>query len=37
MADRLVGSNYVTTDIVAKVTGKSRYVEVFRADGMLFC
>src|SRR5436189_3947713 len=33
----LVGSNYVTPDIVAKVTGRARYAEDFRADGMLFC
>jgi xanthine dehydrogenase molybdenum-binding subunit len=37
MAERLVGSNYVTPDIVAKVTGRARYAEDFRADGMLFC
>src|SRR5690349_11970482 len=37
MADRLVGSNYVTPDIVAKVTGRARYAEDFRAEGMLFC
>jgi CO/xanthine dehydrogenase Mo-binding subunit len=37
MADRLVGSNYITPDIVAKVTGRARYAEDFRADGMLFC
>jgi len=37
MAPRLVGSNYVTPDIVAKVTGRARYAEDFRADGMLFC
>lgn len=37
MADRLVGSNYTTPDIVAKVTGRARYAEDFRADGMLFC
>lgn len=37
MADRLVGTNYVTPDIVAKVTGRARYAEDFRADGMLFC
>jgi CO/xanthine dehydrogenase Mo-binding subunit len=33
----LVGSNYITPDIVAKVTGRARYAEDFRADGMLFC
>ena len=37
MAERLVGTNYVTPDIVAKVTGRARYAEDFRADGMLFC
>jgi CO/xanthine dehydrogenase Mo-binding subunit len=34
---KLVGSNYVTPDIVAKVTGRARYAEDFRAEGMLFC
>ena len=29
--------NYITPDIVAKVTGRARYAEDFRADGMLFC
>jgi CO/xanthine dehydrogenase Mo-binding subunit len=37
MANTLVGTNYVTPDIVAKVTGRARYAEDFRADGMLFC
>jgi CO/xanthine dehydrogenase Mo-binding subunit len=37
MAGRLVGTNYVTPDIIAKVTGRARYAEDFRADGMLFC
>lgn len=37
MAERLVGTNYVTPDIIAKVTGRARYAEDFRADGMLFC
>jgi CO/xanthine dehydrogenase Mo-binding subunit len=37
MATRLVGTNYITPDIVAKVTGRARYAEDFRADGMLFC
>lgn len=37
MANRLVGSNYTTPDLVAKVTGRARYAEDFRADGMLFC
>ena len=30
-------ANYVTPDIVAEVTGRARYAEDFRADGMLFC
>jgi xanthine dehydrogenase molybdenum-binding subunit len=32
----LIGHNYTTPDLVAKVTGKARYAEDFRADGMLF-
>src|SRR4029453_9728074 len=37
MADhRFVGHNYQTPDIVAKVTGRAKYAEDFRADGMLF-
>src|SRR6187399_2879709 len=37
MADPLVGRNYVPLDHVAKVTGRARYAEDFRVDGMLFC
>ena len=33
----LVGKNYTTPDLVAKVTGRAKYAEDFRADGMLFC
>ncbi|MFN8060903.1 MAG: molybdopterin cofactor-binding domain-containing protein, partial [Vicinamibacterales bacterium] len=33
----LVGKNYTTPDLVAKVTGRARYAEDYRADGMLFC
>ena len=33
----LVGKNYTTPDLLAKVTGRSRYAEDFRAEGMLFC
>src|SRR5260221_14443989 len=37
MADqKLVGANYTTPDLVAKVTGRAKYAEDFRADGMLF-
>jgi len=34
---KLVGKNYQTMDLMAKVTGKSKYAEDYRADGMLFC
>src|SRR5499427_10146652 len=34
---RLIGQNYTTPDLVAKVTGKAKWAEDFRADGMLFC
>jgi xanthine dehydrogenase molybdenum-binding subunit len=37
MANKLVGQNYSTPDLVAKVTGKAKYAEDHRADGMLFC
>src|ERR687895_181130 len=33
---KLIGENYVTPDLVAKVTGKAKYAEDFRAEGMLF-
>ncbi|HZC79417.1 MAG TPA: aldehyde oxidase, partial [Ktedonobacterales bacterium] len=36
MADKLVGQDYLTPDLVAKVTGKAKYAEDFRAEGMLF-
>src|SRR6202050_4099345 len=34
---RLIGKDYVTADLLAKVTGRSKYAEDFRAEGMLFC
>ncbi len=34
---KLIGKNYQTSDMLAKVTGKSKYAEDFRAEGMLFC
>jgi CO/xanthine dehydrogenase Mo-binding subunit len=37
VAERLVGTNYTPPDLVAKVTGRAKYAEDFRADGMLFC
>jgi CO/xanthine dehydrogenase Mo-binding subunit len=37
MADqKLVGQNYVGPDLLAKVTGRAKYAEDFRAEGMLF-
>src|SRR5205809_5173017 len=36
MANKLIGQNYATPDIVAKVTGQAKYAEDYRADGMLF-
>ena len=32
----LVGHNYTTPDLVAKVTGKAKYAEDYRVEGMLF-
>jgi xanthine dehydrogenase molybdenum-binding subunit len=34
---KLIGKDYVTTDLYAKVTGQAKYAEDFHADGMLFC
>jgi xanthine dehydrogenase molybdenum-binding subunit len=37
MADqKLTGQNYTPPDLIAKVTGKAKYAEDYRADGMLF-
>src|SRR5437762_10002938 len=37
MADtKLVGQNYTTPDLIAKVTGRAKYAEDYRAEGMLF-
>ena len=33
---KLIGKNYITPDLVAKVTGKAKYAEDYRAEGMLF-
>src|SRR3954462_8547010 len=37
MAEKLIGQNYTTPDLVAKVTGKAKYAEDYRVEGMLFC
>ena len=37
MADyKLIGKDYTTTDLRAKVTGQAKYAEDFRAEGMVF-
>jgi CO/xanthine dehydrogenase Mo-binding subunit len=33
---KLIGKNYSTPDLVAKVTGRAKYAEDYRAEGMLF-
>ena len=37
MAEKLIGHDYQTPDLVAKVTGKAKYAEDYRVEGMLFC
>src|SRR5262245_13624069 len=34
---KLVGQNYTPPDLIAKVTGRAKYAEDYRAEGMLFC
>ena len=34
---KLIGKDYPTADLYAKVTGKAKYAEDYRAEGMLFC
>src|ERR1700686_3910013 len=34
---KVLGKDYTTPDLYAKVTGKAKYAEDFRAEGMLFC
>jgi len=36
MTNKLIGQNYTTPDLVAKVTGQAKYAEDYRVDGMLF-
>ena len=35
MANKLVGQNYQTPYLVAKVTGRAKYVEDYKVDGLL--
>ena len=37
MAYKLIGKDFLPPDVVSKVTGKAKYAEDFRAEGMLFC
>ncbi|HEX5418767.1 MAG TPA: xanthine dehydrogenase family protein molybdopterin-binding subunit [Gammaproteobacteria bacterium] len=37
MAYELLGKDFVPPDIHGKVTGKAKYAEDFRAEGMVFC
>jgi CO/xanthine dehydrogenase Mo-binding subunit len=37
MAHRLLGKNFTPPDVRGKVTGKAKYAEDFRVDGMVFC
>jgi xanthine dehydrogenase molybdenum-binding subunit len=34
---QLIGKDYQTADLYAKVTGQAKYAEDYHADGMLFC
>src|SRR5262249_1407276 len=34
---KLLGQNYTTPDLIAKVTGRAKYAEDYRTDGMSFC
>src|ERR1700720_2092713 len=34
---KLMGKDYPTPGLYAKVTGEAKYAEDFRAEGMLFC
>src|ERR1035437_8017251 len=34
---KLIGKDYVTADLYAKVTGQAKYAEDYHAEGMLFC
>jgi CO/xanthine dehydrogenase Mo-binding subunit len=36
VAEKLIGRDYTPPDLVAKVTGRARFAEDFRAEGMLF-
>ncbi len=37
MAYKLIGKDFTPPDVLAKVTGKAKYAEDIRADGMVYC
>ena len=37
MSYNLIGKDFIPPDVMGKVTGKAKYSEDFRAEGMLFC
>jgi xanthine dehydrogenase molybdenum-binding subunit len=37
MAYKLIGKNFAPVDVEAKITGRAKYAEDFRADNMVFC
>ena len=37
MAYNLIGKDFTPPDVLAKVTGKAKYAEDMRADGMVYC
>ena len=37
MTNKLIGKDFTPPDVRAKVTGKAKYPEDFRVDGMVFC
>ncbi|NQV55047.1 MAG: xanthine dehydrogenase family protein molybdopterin-binding subunit [Rhodospirillales bacterium] len=37
MAYNLIGKDFTPPDVLAKVTGKAKYAEDYRADGMVYC
>lgn len=37
MAEKIIGRDIAPPDLVAKITGRAKYAEDFRADGMVFC
>ena len=37
MAYSLLGKNFTPPDVEAKVTGRAKYAEDFRVEGMVFC